>query len=178
MRDMAACGMGPSVPPGFPCVTTRNTDGAANQSQEPTAQGPALEVFWRPGCPYCSRLRRELSRRHVPATWRNIWDDPAARDIVRWLNSGNETVPTARIGATDLTNPSWSQLAPLLGDGPCSIAAPQPDGGRLRTMASWSPVVLFVIISLALTLFGNNSLAWGADALAVAAWWLTRPLRA
>lgn len=178
MRDEVPCGMDEGVPPGFLGVTMQNPDGAANQPREPPADGPAFEVFWRPGCPYCSRLRRELARRQVSATWRNIWDDPAARDIVRSLNSGNETVPTVRIGASALTNPSWSRLVPLLGDGPWNDAASPPDGGRLRLTAAWSPVVLFVIISLALTLSGHDGFSWGADALAVASWWLTRPLRA
>ncbi|MGI8523371.1 MAG: glutaredoxin domain-containing protein, partial [Nocardioides sp.] len=42
----------------------------------------AVEVFWRPGCPYCSMLRRGLARRGVAATWRDIWDDEDARGFV------------------------------------------------------------------------------------------------
>lgn len=165
------------APPGYLGVTTRRPDGAASQFTEPPA-GRTLEVFWRPGCPYCSHLRRELTRRQVPATWRNIWEDPDARDVVRSLNSGNETVPTVRIGDRALTNPSWSRLAPLLGAGPWNDPARPSKDGRLQALASWSPVALFVIISLTLTFSGHDGLAWIADALAVASWWLTRPLRA
>ncbi|PZS36587.1 MAG: hypothetical protein DLM58_01510 [Pseudonocardiales bacterium] len=58
-----------------------------------TITGRHREVFWRPGCPCCSKLRREVNRRRVSATRRNIWDDAQAREIVRSANSGNETVP-------------------------------------------------------------------------------------
>lgn len=74
-----------------------------------------LEVFWRPGCAYCIALRRTLRRYDVPATWRNIWSDDEARETVRAVNRGDETVPTVRVGATTVTNPSWRELAPLLG---------------------------------------------------------------
>lgn len=67
---------------------------------------PAFEVFWRPGCPFCSALRIGLALRGLRPTWRNIWDDPAAADFVRQHNRGDETVPTVRIGDTVLTNPS------------------------------------------------------------------------
>lgn len=151
------------------------SDGGFDSSDARAVDSQPLEVFWRPGCPYCSRLRRELSRRQVSATWRNIWEDPAARELVRAANAGNETVPTARIGTQTLTNPSWQQLAPLMGDGPWQLAP--ASSAQLTRLASWSPVALFVIISLVLTFTGHDSVAWGADALAVASWWLTRPLR-
>lgn len=67
---------------------------------------PVTEVFWRPGCPFCLKLRVGLRLRGVRATWRNIYSDPEAAEIVRAHNGGNETVPTVRIGTTVLTNPS------------------------------------------------------------------------
>lgn len=73
------------------------------------------EVYWRPGCPFCSMLRRDLSRRGVPTTWHNIWEDEPARQYVRQVNHGNETVPTVRVGSDTLINPRWSQVAALLG---------------------------------------------------------------
>lgn len=150
-------------------------DGPADSACGP-GSGPQVEIFWRPGCPYCSRLRRDLTRRQVPATWRNIWDDPAARDVVRSANSGNETVPTVRVGSQTLTNPSWRQLAPLLGNGQWQ-QVPSSTNHRRRTVMSWSPVVLFAIISLVLTFTGHDGVAWAADALTVASWWVTRRLR-
>ncbi len=138
----------------------------------------AVEVFWRPGCPFCSRLRRELTRRNVEATWHNIWDDGQARALVRSANAGNETVPTVRIGTQILTNPSWRQLAPLLGAGPWrDETVPASRSHSVTRIASWLPVAFFVIISLGLTFSGHDGVAWGADAMAVAAWWFTRSLR-
>lgn len=75
---------------------------------------PVLEIFWRPGCGYCARLRDDLSRRGVAATWRNIWDDSSAAEIVRGINEGNETVPTVRLGSHTLTNPNGAEVADLL----------------------------------------------------------------
>ncbi len=54
-----------------------------------------VQVYWRPGCPYCRRLRRALTRRGIDAQWHNIWADDAARSFVRQANRGDETVPTA-----------------------------------------------------------------------------------
>ncbi len=73
------------------------------------------DVYWRPGCPYCAALRRDLSRLKVPTRWHNIWDDPAASQFVRSVNAGNETVPTVRVGSTTLTNPRAEQVATLVG---------------------------------------------------------------
>ncbi len=158
-------------------MTAESSGRGVGRTGEPEDGPPTLEVFWRPGCPYCSVLRRQLERRQVPATWRNIWDDPAARETVRTANSGNETVPTVQIGSQTLTNPSWRQLAPLLGEGPWQQMPTTRPGVRMKAVVSWSSVVLFVIIGIALTAIGHDGIAWAADALAVGAWWLTRPMR-
>lgn len=77
---------------------------------------PALEVFWRPGCPFCVKLRAVLALHGVDAEWRDIWEDEEARAIVQAANQGNETVPTVRVGGdVTLTNPSWSELSHLIG---------------------------------------------------------------
>jgi mycoredoxin len=144
----------------------------------PAADAPALEVFWRPGCPYCSTLRRQLERRGVPAAWRNIWDDEHARAFVASVNAGNETVPTVRVGPMTLTNPSWRQLATVLPEGPWQD---DPPGGVFahawRRALSWLPVLVAVAASLTLDAFGHSGASWAADAVAAAAWLLTRPLR-
>ena len=74
----------------------------------------AVQVYWRPGCPYCRRLRRALRRYRIEAQWHNIWNDERARRFVREANGGAETVPTVRIGRTMLTNPSGAQVAALM----------------------------------------------------------------
>lgn len=40
------------------------------------------------------------------ATWCDIGEDPQAAKLVRDHHHGNETVPTVRVGARVLTNPS------------------------------------------------------------------------
>lgn len=80
-----------------------------------TVAAPEIEVFWRPGCPFCARLRVLLLIHRVKATWRNIWQDDQARVFVQAANGGYETVPTVRIGHDVLTNPTWPELAPLVG---------------------------------------------------------------
>ena len=84
---------------------------------------PVADVYWRPGCPYCAALRRDLLRLKVPTRWHNIWDDPDASQFVRSVNAGNETVPTVRVGSTTLTNPRGVQVATLVG----VTAEPPPD---------------------------------------------------
>src|SRR5689334_11203554 len=34
-------------------------------------------VYWRPGCPFCVRLRASLGRRANRLHWVDIWADPA-----------------------------------------------------------------------------------------------------
>lgn len=74
---------------------------------------PHVEVFWRPGCPFCMALRADLAARRVKAEWRNIWEDEEAAALVRSANRGNETVPTVRVGTAFLTNPSGREVARL-----------------------------------------------------------------
>ncbi|WP_116040568.1 glutaredoxin family protein [Amycolatopsis palatopharyngis] len=70
----------------------------------------AIEFYFRPGCPFCSALRRPLRRNGLPAREINIWDDPAAAARVRSVANGNETVPTVFIGKHALVNPSYREL--------------------------------------------------------------------
>ena len=61
-------------------------------------------IYWRPGCPFCVRLRWALGR--TPGhTWINIRTDEDAAAFVRAANGGNETVPTVVIDAVAHTNP-------------------------------------------------------------------------
>ncbi len=80
--------------------------------------GPAdeLEFFWRPGCPFCMMLERDLERVGIAVTRRNIWDEPEAAAIVRSVADGNETVPTVRIGDRALVNPPIAEVAQLLAE--------------------------------------------------------------
>jgi glutaredoxin len=65
----------------------------------------AVDVYWRPGCPYCSRLFRSFESAGVIVQLHNIWEDDEARAFVQEHNRGNETVPTVAIDGLVLTNP-------------------------------------------------------------------------
>ena len=66
----------------------------------------AIEVFWRPGCPFLEGLGRCLDEAGVPVHLRNIWENPDDAAIVRSIAGGHETVPTLIIGPVALVNPS------------------------------------------------------------------------
>lgn len=65
-----------------------------------------VEVLWRPGCPFCTNLRRGLRRRGVITTEVDIWKDAGAAARVRAVTGGDETVPTVFVGSRSLVNPS------------------------------------------------------------------------
>ncbi|MFF8831429.1 mycoredoxin [Streptomyces sp. NPDC015131] len=80
------------------------------------AEGPMGEeregvvVYWRPGCPYCMKLRLQLRCTGLRYTEVNIWKDPEAAAYVRSVAGGNETVPTVSVAGTALVNPSLRRL--------------------------------------------------------------------
>lgn len=119
-------------------MTTQDPAGSLGMSASPQpapdASQPVVEVFWRPGCPFCTALRIDLDRRGIRAQWRNIWQDDDARAIVREANCGNETVPTVRVGSQHLTNPSGSEVAEAVRGRPGSVARRR----RLTELARWS----------------------------------------
>ncbi len=69
-----------------------------------------IEVMWRPGCPFCSSLRRGLRRAGVVTTEHNIWSSAGAAARVRRATGGDETVPTVFVGRRALVNPSVDQV--------------------------------------------------------------------
>lgn len=78
--------------------------------------GPStVTFFWRPGCGFCTRLRRDLLEAGVELDERNIWDDPDAAAFVRSVARGNETVPTVVAGGRALVNPPAHVVVALLG---------------------------------------------------------------
>jgi len=64
-----------------------------------------VEVYWRPGCPFCSSLFRSLEGAGLPLRLRNIWEDEEAAAFVRAHADGNETVPTVDVAGSVLVNP-------------------------------------------------------------------------
>jgi mycoredoxin len=72
-------------------------------------------VYWRPGCPYCLRLRARLGRDARRVLWVDIWADPAGAASVREVTGGDETVPTVIAGPRSFINPSVDVVRGLLG---------------------------------------------------------------
>jgi mycoredoxin len=70
----------------------------------------AVHYYWRPGCPFCSMLRRGLDKAGVETVDHNIWESKQAAQTVRRYADGNETVPTVIIGDVGLVNPSAKQV--------------------------------------------------------------------
>jgi mycoredoxin len=77
---------------------------------EPKIADPVVEVYWRPGCPYCRMLLRPLRRSGLHLREINIWEDPEAAARVRSVANGNETVPLVFIGDRVMVNPSVRQV--------------------------------------------------------------------
>jgi mycoredoxin len=75
---------------------------------------PTVTLFWRPGCPYCWRLRTKLKQAGVNVDEINIWEDPDGAAFVRSVTGGDETVPTVRIGTRSLVNPSPRDLLEMI----------------------------------------------------------------
>jgi mycoredoxin len=69
-----------------------------------------IEFYWRPGCGFCSALRRPLMASGLPVREVNIWEDPDAAARVRGVADGNEIVPTVFIGSKSLINPSFAEI--------------------------------------------------------------------
>src|SRR5690349_21401930 len=63
-------------------------------------------IYWRPGCPFCLRLRGSLARQAGRYHWVDIWSDPAGAASVRAVADGNETVPTVVTPSESFVNPS------------------------------------------------------------------------
>ena len=64
-----------------------------------------IDLYWRPGCGFCSMLQRKLDKLGIDRVEHNIWDDPTDAAIVRRHANGNETVPTVVIGDRGLRQP-------------------------------------------------------------------------
>lgn len=141
-----------------------------------------IEVLWRPGCPYCSRLRSGLRRAGIETVERDIWADPTAADRVRRATGGDETVPTVIVGARALVNPSVSQVVSAVrtefpGEAEALVGAASVGGGSLaagslRPGAAWTAVVALLWVLLA---WWQPTTNWHlAPVLLAAAWpWVT-----
>lgn len=91
-----------------------------------------IDLYWRPGCGFCSMLQRKLDALGIERVEHNIWDDPDDAAVVRRHANGNETVPTVVIGDRGFVNPSAGELIAYLGVNhpdllPEGFEAPEPN---------------------------------------------------
>jgi mycoredoxin len=85
-----------------------------NTANGTTTAPQHIDLYWRPGCGFCSSLRRGLDKLGIERVEHNIWDNPDDAATVRRYANGNETVPTVVVGDQSLVNPSAKQLLAFL----------------------------------------------------------------
>ena len=53
-----------------------------------------IQIYTKPGCPYCAAAKADFERRGVRFVEHNAKDDPAALQRMLELNGGRRSVPT------------------------------------------------------------------------------------
>jgi glutaredoxin-like protein len=88
----------------------------SNNDTNATPSIDSIEFYWRPGCPFCAMLERDLNSAQIPLSKRNIWEEPQAAEFVRSVAGGNETVPTIFVGGQAMVNPPIADVKRLLSE--------------------------------------------------------------
>jgi mycoredoxin len=106
---------------------------ANDMSVDTTSPVSQIDLYWRPGCGYCSMLQRKLDQLGIERVEHNIWDDANDAAVVRRHANGNETVPTVVVGDVGFVNPSAAELTTFLADHhphllPAGFEPAQPNG--------------------------------------------------
>ncbi|GGK98542.1 hypothetical protein Ppa06_66730 [Planomonospora parontospora subsp. parontospora] len=96
-------------------LTVTNLPRRGRAASHRDADHGGVVVYWRPGCPYCMRLRTRLRFTRLRYSEVNIWKDPEAAAFVRSVADGNETVPTVTVAGRAMVNPSRSQVLEAAG---------------------------------------------------------------
>ena len=147
-----------------------------------TVDPDLVTVYWRPGCPYCSALRRGLRRAGLATTERNIWTDPVAAATVRSIAGGNETVPTVVIGGVGFVNPSVRTVLDAVG-GTASGQAERPGpstagrGAAVLARMQWIVIGALVVASVAADAAGHSGASWAIDGAALVVFGMFRAAR-
>lgn len=135
---------------------------------------PPVTVYWRPGCPYCLRLRRQLRRAGVEFAGVDIWADPQAAARVRLVAAGNETVPTVFVGDTALVNPSPRAVLTALGRHPADrqrvAGQPWRDVWSIGRLARSLTVGGLLVGSEVVARSGHLAASYGFDGAAAVAY--------
>ncbi len=97
----------------------------------------AVEVYWRPSCPFCGRLRRGLARTGIPTRETNIWAEPAAAARVRAVADGNATVPTVFVGTQALVAPRLRDVLDAVANLAPELLPARRDSAGRRGIVGW-----------------------------------------
>ncbi|MPZ83180.1 MAG: glutaredoxin [Actinophytocola sp.] len=148
-----------------------------------TADRSAVTVYWRPGCPYCSRLLGDLDRVGLPITKINIWEDAGAAAKVRAVAGGNETVPTVVVGDAAMVNPRATDvLDATRRHAPELLADLDTEGTVALAKGPWQAGLVVMLVAAAgwfALAAGNPTTTYHfAPAVVAAAWPIGRRLRA
>ncbi len=84
-----------------------------------------VRVYWRPGCGFCTSLKRQLDRAGLATEAINIWADPEAAAFVRRHANGNETVPTVDVAGTVVVNPPAKAVLSLAAEAGLTASPPR-----------------------------------------------------
>ena len=98
-----------------PTRDSAHGDDAARKPWQSLSMSSAT-VYWRPGCPFCLKLRLGLRLTRTPHQLVNVREDPEASAFVKRHNGGNEVVPTVAVGDRVLNNPSVREIQRALAD--------------------------------------------------------------
>lgn len=134
-----------------------------------------VTVYWRPGCPFCARLRHDLHAMGLPSREINIWTDRVAAARVRSVADGNETVPTVLVGEHALVNPSAAEVLARIrqavpGYAPDPALARSGRAARLTGVVAWTLIAVLIAVSFTANSAGHAGLSWLADGAAIAVW--------
>jgi len=144
-----------------------------------------ITVYWRPGCPFCDRLRHGLQVAGVSTEEFNIWDDPSAAAAVRLVANGNETVPTVTVGVTVMVNPTvkavLSEIQSQSPDMIPTVSGPSVDveesGRTTLEVVQWLAIIALLALSFLAEGLGYGALSWGIDGLNVALYFVLKGFR-
>lgn len=139
-----------------------------------------VTVYWRPACPYCSRLRSRLRRAGVPLAEVNIWEDRDGAAFVRSVAGGNETVPTVRVGDRTFVNPPPRSLIEAVREFDPSLVGSVEAGRHGRDwllVFQWVVIGVLIVLSFSAEGLGHSGLSWALDGVALACYLVFRSVR-
>ncbi len=104
-----------------------------------------LKMYGHPACPQVPPMRGMLNQTNVDYDYINIYQDDTARDLVRSINNGYESVPTFVFpdGST-LTEPSPRQIQHKLE----ALGYQVPLKAKLMANLSYLPMLMMVLVVL------------------------------